>query len=473
MPSFLNALAILHFLLGASLALPILMVLLLGTFVTVIKDLENRERATEWLTRTVMLLCVLCVTGANIFFHLGRIEADQWIARNWFSITGESFTFSLLVDGWSLGFALLSAIICAIVGQFSSRYLSRDPGYSRYFVNFGLFTLGILLLSFAGNTESLLIGWELLGISSALLIAFFHGKKQPLKNALIVFSVYRLGDAALLSASILIHHHLGSGQLEQLIQGIESNNSIHDFDALTLNIIVALALVAIICKSALFPFSSYLPKAMEGPTPSSAVFYGSLSVHAGVFLLWRIDALIAHAPVMRVVLLGLGIMTTWFSYRSSKLQNDVKSALAYNSLVQIGIIVIELALGLHTLAFFHIVGNAALRLTQFLRAPNAMEDFAMRIQWQDSDAGSSYDTKRPCFGYLIFFERGCVGTLAYRLILSPGRKLCERLEALDRMLVGERYQSLASINSPNNLDSELRQLPGESTASLPGDSSND
>src|SRR5213079_131458 len=119
-------------------------------------------------------------------------------------------------------------------------------------------------------------------------------------------------------------------------------------------IIAVLLIVAVAGKSALLPFSSWLPRAMEGPTPSSAVYYGSLSIHAGCFLLLRSAPLLEHAPVARVLVGGLGAATAIFAGITTRVQSDVKSSLAYASLTQVGIIVMEIAVGLYTVAFIHL-----------------------------------------------------------------------------------------------------------------------
>ena len=135
-----------------------------------------------------------------------------------------------------------------------------------------------------------------------------------------------------------------------------------------------LLIVAVAGKSALLPFSGWLPRAMEGPTPSSAVYYGSLSIHAGCFLLLRAAPLLEQAPAARLLAGGLGAATALFAAITTRVQSDVKSSLAYASLTQVGIIVVEIALGWYTIAFLHLAGHACFRLLQFLSAPNVLHD---------------------------------------------------------------------------------------------------
>ncbi len=187
-----------------------------------------------------------------------------------------------------------------------------------------------------------------------------------------MLSVYRISDAAMLSAAVLLRHVAGTDSLSLLFGGGAGTTS-----ALTgtnATIIAILLIVAVAGKSALLPFSSWLPRAMEGPTPSSAVYYGSLSIHAGCFLLLRAAPLLEQAPLARLLAGGLGAATAVFAGITTRVQSDVKSSLAYASLTQVGLIVVEIAIGWYTIAFVHLAGHACFRLLQFLSAPNVLHD---------------------------------------------------------------------------------------------------
>ena len=209
-----------------------------------------------------------------------------------------------LVDRLSLAFAALSAAIAGVVSAFSNRYLHREPGYNRYFVLLAMFVTGMLLIALAGNVAVLFVGWEFVGLSSALLVAFFHERPAAVANAFRVFSVYRISDAAMLAAAVLLRHVAGTDSLSLLFgSGAGTTSALTGTNA---TIIAVLLIVAVAGKSALLPFSSWLPRAMEGPTPSSAVYYGSLSIHAGCFLLLRAAPLLEQAPVARLLAGVLG-----------------------------------------------------------------------------------------------------------------------------------------------------------------------
>ena len=313
--------------------------------------------------------------------------------------------------GLSLAFAALSTAIAGVVSAFSNRYLHRESGYNRYFVLLAMFVTGMLLVALAGNVTVLFVGWEFVGLSSALLVAFFHERPAAVSNAFRVISVYRISDAAMLSAAVLLRHVAGTDSLMLLFGGEGPRNGLTAGNA---TLIAILLIVAVACKSALLPFSSWLPRAMEGPTPSSAVYYGSLSIHAGCFLLLRAAPLLEQAPAARLLAGGLGAATALFAGITTRVQSDVKSSLAYASLTQVGLIVVEIAIGWYTIAFVHLAGHACFRLLQFLSAPNVLHDLhgleeaigepRLSGRWRSLAALWSDRARRRVF--LIALERG-------------------------------------------------------------------
>ncbi len=239
-----------------------------------------------------------------------------------------------------------------------------------------MFLLGMVVASLAGTIETLFTGWELVGLSSALLVAYFQERPAPARNGLWVWVVYRFSDAALLLAAVAMHHLSGEGDFDQILgtdpwpMGHATITSQQAF------IVGLLMLVAAAGKSALVPFSGWLPRAMEGPTPSSAVFYGALSVHLGAFLLLRISPILdAVTAALPGIVLALGLVTAGFAYLAGSVQTDIKSALAYASLTQVAIIVVEIGLGFRYVALIHLLGHACLRTLQFLRAPTLLHDY--------------------------------------------------------------------------------------------------
>ncbi len=174
-----------------------------------------------------------------------------------------------------------------------------------------------------------------------------------------------------------MHHLSGQGDFDRLLGGQswpEGQTSLSSFQAV---IVGLLLLVAAAGKSGLVPFSGWLPRAMEGPTPSSAIFYGALSVHLGAFLLLRVSPLLDSSLGLSAMVMMLGLVTAGLAYLVGRAQTDIKSALSYACLSQVGLIVAEIGLGFRYVALVHLLGHACLRTLQFLRAPTLLHDYHM------------------------------------------------------------------------------------------------
>jgi NADH-quinone oxidoreductase subunit L len=417
---------------------PALLFAVLGGAAIVNRSLP--ERWTSALAAGSMLVASAALSAALVVEAANGSGTRLLSYGAWSSSQESGIAIEFLVDRMSLGFAALSAAIAGIVSAFSNRYLHREAGYNRYFVLLALFVTGMLLVALAGNVAVLFIGWEFIGLSSALLVAFFLERPAPVSNALRVFSVYRISDAAMLSAAVLLRHVAGTDSLSLLFGGAPPAATV-DLAGSNATIIAVLLIVAVAGKSALLPFSSWLPRAMEGPTPSSAVYYGSLSIHAGCFLLLRSAPLLERAAAARLLAGGLGAATASFAAVTTRVQSDVKSSLAYAALTQVGIIVVEISIGWYTIAFVHLVGHACFRLLQFLSAPNVLHDLhgmedAIGNRPSPSrgylEAMTSDRIKRGLF--LIALERGFLDSLLDRFVVEPFIRVARQLTRLDEWL---------------------------------------
>ena len=289
-----------------------------------------------------------------------------------FKTEGFEIFIDFFFDKITAVYALVGAGLTFLVMVFSRYYLHREEGFKRFFTTVLLFYAGYNMIIFSGNFETLFIGWEFLGISSFLLIAFYRDRYLPVKNAVKVISVYRLSDICLLIAMWLSHHlwheNITFWKLNDLAVAGEQIGK-HSTLALIISIMLLIAAAA---KSAQLPFSSWLPRAMEGPTTSSAIFYGSLSVHIGVFVLLRTYPFWENIPGIKIAIIVIGLLTSFIAAAISRVQPTVKTQIAYSSMIQIGIIFIEVALGFHFLALFHFAANAFLRTYQLLVSPSVL-----------------------------------------------------------------------------------------------------
>ncbi len=289
----------------------------------------------------------------------------------------EPFHFHLkfVFDRLSVPFAILSFVLCGTIGAFTRVYLHREPGYRRFFLFYAVFLLGMIVSSLAGTIETLFFGWELVGLSSALLVAFFHERPAPVRNGQRVWSVYRIADAAFLIAALSLHHLTGAGDFDGLMGSGAWPDGVATIDPGPALLVGLLLLVAAAGKSGMVPFSGWLPRAMEGPTPSSAVFYGALSVHLGAYLLLRVSPILEASLPLSIAVVALGLVSAIFGAMVARAQTDVKTALAYASLTQVGIIVVEIGCGLRYIPLIHMIGHAMIRTLQLLRAPSLLKDY--------------------------------------------------------------------------------------------------
>jgi NAD(P)H-quinone oxidoreductase subunit 5 len=200
-----------------------------------------------------------------------------------------------------------------------------------------------------------------------------------------------------------------------------------------------LLLLAAAGKSALVPFSGWLPRAMEGPTPSSAIFYGALSVHLGAFLLLRVSPILDASAWLSAAVIAIGLTTALFAAITARVQTDIKSALAFASLTQVGIIVAEIGFGLRYTALIHILGHACLRTLQLLRAPTLLHDYHTLENaigrhiahepgaWQRRIPGRVRDW---CYRFAL--ERGYFDSLLNEYVVYPFGRLFRWCDAMER-----------------------------------------
>lgn len=350
-------------------AWPALAALLIGILA------QRQRRISESLivavSQVALWLSFLSVAAATgVYFGEHRPPVDLMLG-SFFHAGDYGFELRFLLDEVSLPVGLTASLLVLSTSRFSAHYLHREPGFLRFFVLILIFACGIQLLLLAGSYELLFAGWELVGLTSVLLVGFFQERAGPVRASLRVLITYRLCDIGLLVAPILCHLALHSSSYVDVRAAVETGVPSHALPATATAISLTIAAMG---KSAQFPVGGWLPRAMEGPTASSAVFYGGLSVHAGVYLLIRSAPLFAHAPIARSVLVGVGLVTAVMAVLSGQASADAKSGLAYATIGQVGLMFVECGMGLNRLATAHLIAHAVLRYYQFLRIPSVLQD---------------------------------------------------------------------------------------------------
>jgi NAD(P)H-quinone oxidoreductase subunit 5 len=386
---------------------------------------------TSFFAALVTLAALAARGFAAEVVHLGTL----------FSVGHHAATIELVADGLSVPYVCFSTGLCWLVNAFAGTYLHREPGFTRFFILLTLFGTGMNLMVLAGSIDVLFAGWEFLGISSTLLIGFFHERRNAVAAALRAFITYRLCDMGLLIAGVVVHQAVGSGDFEQLFRG-SWPDAVCLVDPTTALVVALLLVFAALGKSAQVPFSGWLPQAMEGPTPSSAIFYGALSIHAGAYVLLRCEAVLDAAPAAGWLLIAIGVGTALHAAVVGSVQTDLKSMLAYASMTQAGIILAEIGLGLRIVPLVHVVSHAILRSLQILRSPSALHDrheLAAALGGPPGAAAFSILRLLPSrLGrslYRIALERGFEDAAVQRLVIRPVLSLLEGAQAAETRFV--------------------------------------
>lgn len=333
---------------------------------------RKRETVISWIAFSTVLAQLAGFLVFVVFWMAAGVPDLNLKEITVVKTDGYEFFIDFYFDKVTAVYMFIGALLTFMVTVYSRYYLHRESGYKRFFNTILFFFIGYNIAVLSGNFETLFLGWEILGVTSFLLIAFYHDRYLPVRNAVKVFSIYRIGDIGIILAMWASHHlwhenitFMKLNNYELVHQHLSSHSVIGVFVSL---VIVMAAAV----KSAQLPFSSWLPRAMEGPTPSSAIFYGSLSVHLGVFLLLRTFPFWEHQISIRFLIGILGVVTSILASLTARVQSSVKSQIAYASVSQIGLIFVEVAAGFETLALIHFAGNAFLRTYQLLVSPSVV-----------------------------------------------------------------------------------------------------
>jgi NAD(P)H-quinone oxidoreductase subunit 5 len=401
-----------------------------------------RERVLSRVTALTFSGCVFAL--AAVIWKLAATRGSSVVISfgNWFAVHEYRFPLVLMADRLSLPFLAMTAMLSGLIGQFSATYLHRDRGFFRFFLLLHLFAFGSLLAFAAGSFDLLVAGWEIVGITSVLLVAFFQQRTPPVENSLRVFAVYRATDIGLLVGVIALHLWAGTASFFAGLPRLSGSQA---------GIVCLLLLLAACGKAAQVPFSGWLPRAMEGPTPSSAIFYGAISIHAGAYLLLRVLPILNQAPAVSALVILVGASTAVYGTIAGRASADAKTLLAYASLTQVGVVFVEIGFGWSSIAIAHILGHAAVRTLQFLRAPSMLHDHHQMhsaIGGEMEPAGKPLEVLLPervqLWLYRWALDRGHLDTILDRWVIDPLMQASRLFARLNRTGVPEAGARLDS-----------------------------
>ncbi|MBI2942289.1 MAG: NADH-quinone oxidoreductase subunit L [Chloroflexi bacterium] len=282
----------------------------------------------------------------------------------WFQLGKTSFEVGVLADPLAAIMLLVVTTVSLLVQVYSQGYMAGDPGYRRYFAFMSLFTFSMLGLVLAPNFLQMFIFWELVGVSSYLLIGFWYHKPEAAYAAKKAFITTRLGDLGFLVGILMLYAYTGTFDFHQLQAAVK----VGALGGAVLSTAMVLVFMGAVGKSAQFPLHVWLPDAMEGPTPVSALIHAATMVAAGVYLVARAFPLFQAAPTALMVVAVVGGFTAFFAATMGLVMSDIKRVLAYSTVSQLGYMMLGLGVGALSAGMFHLFTHAFFKALLFLAA---------------------------------------------------------------------------------------------------------
>jgi NADH-ubiquinone oxidoreductase chain 5 len=353
---------------------------------------------------TTFCLFLSFLVSLFIFYEVGLSNSFCIIKLfTWFDTGILNISWGFLFDTLTAMMLIIVTLISFLVHLYSISYMENDPHISRFMSYLSLFTVFMLFLITSDNFVQMFLGWEGVGLSSYLLINFWFTRLQANKAAIKALIVNRVGDFGLIIGLSLLYSLFKS--LNYLVVFSLSSLYVQDsyfflnYEFNYLNLICIFIFIGAIGKSAQLGLHTWLPDAMEGPTPVSALIHAATMVTAGVFLIIRCSPLIEYAPDILIIIMFIGALTAFFAATVGIFQNDLKKVIAYSTCSQLGYMVFACGLSNYNISFFHLINHAYFKALLFLSAGSVIH--AMSDE-QDMRKMGGLVNLLP-FTYIMFF----------------------------------------------------------------------
>ena len=313
---------------------------------------------------TLVVFASFCI-AVSLFLNF-EADSQPVIVRafEWFRVNGMQVNFSFQIDQLSLMMIMIITGIGSLIHLYSIGYMSHDRGFYKFFAYLNLFIFSMLLLVMGSNYLILFIGWEGVGLCSYLLIGFWYTNKEYGAAARKAFIMNRIGDLGMIIGILMIAYQTNAVDFLSVAQ----NSSKFELDSPVIIFITASLFIGAMGKSAQVPLFTWLPDAMAGPTPVSALIHAATMVTAGIYLVVRSNFLFSLAPTTMDGILFIGLLTALVAAFIGLRQNDIKKVLAYSTVSQLGFMFVALGVGAYTTAMFHLMTHAFFKALLFLGA---------------------------------------------------------------------------------------------------------
>nr|AIJ03452.1 NADH dehydrogenase subunit 5 [Calopappus acerosus] len=345
------------------LPLPVPMLIGLGLllFPTATKSLRRM-----WAFQSVLLLSIVMIFSINLSIQQINSSSVYQYVWSWIINNDFSLEFGYLIDPLTSIMSILITTVGIMVLIYSDNYMSHDHGYLRFFAYMSFFSTSMLGLVTSSNLIQIYIFWELVGICSYLLIGFWFTRPVAAKACQKAFVTNRVGDFGLLLGILGFYWITGSFEFRNLFQIFNNLISNNEVNFLFVTLCAILLFAGAVAKSAQFPLHVWLPDAMEGPTPISALIHAATMVAAGIFLVARLLPLFIVIPHIMNFISLIGIITVFLGATLALAQKDIKRGLAYSTMSQLGYMMLALGMGSYRSALFHLITHAYSKALLFL-----------------------------------------------------------------------------------------------------------
>jgi len=325
------------------------------------------DKASQWVTVLCMALAAICGVASFVEVALGHAPQTVVLLR-FLDVGSFGLDWALRYDTLSVVMVAMVTCISTLIHLYSVGYMSHDPTTSRFFAYLSLFTFMMLMLVTADNLVQLFFGWEGVGLASYLLIGYWYEKESACAAAMKAFIVNRVGDLFFMLGLCLTFWVFGSIEFSEIFGAIDQHKDARFAGLPAYEVICILLFLGACGKSAQLGLHTWLPDAMEGPTPVSALIHAATMVTAGVFLVARMSPVFEYAPIALAIVTVVGASTALFAATIGCVQNDIKRIIAYSTCSQLGYMFVAAGVGAYQGAIFHLFTHAFFKALLFLGA---------------------------------------------------------------------------------------------------------